>query len=303
MYIMRRILIPFICLTGLVCSCNQKALEIESASSNEYVLTFSNEIDVDVESKAHTVLEPSSSGVSANIYWGASTGSLGTSETAVSGYTGNQSLLFKTSGPTTLATGKYMTNPAKTYNWYVSNINPTSGSTGWTIVADGATTSIDPVAGVASSNGTSVSITLNHILARIGTLSATAPTGCTVYSIAWTLIPVGKVNNKYLGTKGTYNIAKGQYTDISTSLAESGATITANQDTWYIPGQYKIKLVYKLKKGDWISSDITKTSSAFELAKGKTNNFSCTLDGDSATEIKLSVTLSSWGYNSVTLNF
>lgn len=194
-----------------------------------------------------------------------------------------------------IATGWYQTASGTAYNYYVSNSAITFGAGGSTIAASNAT---DVVAGCtqAANNTTSPSVTLEHVFARTGTLTATAPSGYTASGVSWKIVSKSGGTG---GTAGTYNIATKAWSGV-TALSTATA-ITGTSDMYLTPGVYTISVTYTLTKGDY--SKTSTKSGDVTLVAGKKNNISCTLpvDGPGAQGITLGVTLTNWADQAVTL--
>lgn len=230
------------------------------------------------------------------LYWSATTGST-TSQTSKYGSTSGSVSSGK------ISTGKYQTATATTYNWYVSNMALTNNSGGTTISADGTTT--DVIAGMTTSNSTEPAVTLSHIFARTGSLTAslsssTSSKGYSLSNVSWKIVGKSTVNSKTVGQKGTYNISKGAFTDVSSSLSSSTA-ITSSSDFYLMPGTYTITCSFRLTLGDFVK-DYSKSGDV-TLVAGKKNSITATIDIDEAKPITLSVTLSGWGSQSHSLTF
>ena len=191
-------------------------------------------------------------------------------------------------------TGWYQTTTATKYNYYLSNSAITFAAGGSTVAAANTT---DVIAGstTAATTSTAPSVTLEHVFARTATMSATAPDGYTASAVTWKI--VSKTGGTG-GTAGTYNIATKAWTDV-TALAER--SLTSSDDLYLTPGVYNVTVSYTLAKGDWKKS-FTK-SGEVTLVAGKKNSITAALPDDGgATEIVLSVSLSPWGTEGLTLS-
>ena len=100
------------------------------------------------------------------------------------------------------------------------------------------------------------------------------------------------------GTKGTFNMATKMWSSVSALAQQSVASGT---DLYLVPGNYTLSVTYTLKKEDWTNT-FTKTASV-KLEAGKINNISGTAVGGTAEEITLSVTLTAWTDNDITITF
>lgn len=269
---------------GLV-SCSKEQDEVSTASPQEIVLLVDDcSMDMAVETRTTAVSQ-----VPTSLYWSATTGTLGTSET--SKWSSAQASV--SSGK--ISTGKYQTLTPTSYNYYLSNVAITFGSTGSTVTADGAQT--DVIVGKATSNNGTTSITMDHVFARTGSLTCNTQEGYEISNVSWKIVGKSNIN----GTKGTYNIAKGQFTAASTKLGTATA-ITSSSDKYLIPGTYTVSVTYTLKKGDNYSTTLTKSGDV-TLQAGKVNNISCTAVGGSATPVDFNVSLNDWGSNDINVNF
>ena len=142
-----------------------------------------------------------------------------------------------------LHTGRYQSNPATRYNYYVSNVPISFSSGGSTIEVDGST---DVIAGCTkgATDDISPSITLEHILARTGKICIIPPEGCTINPVSYVLFA-----DRTGGPKGTYNIATRDWSNIPDRL--TAYTLKDNSDLYLIPGTYLIRIGIYLRKGKW----------------------------------------------------
>lgn len=237
----------------------------------------SDDIDFSVDTKATAITSLPSS-----LYWGATTGS--SSETAK----WSSSSASLSSGK--INTGKYQTATATAYNYYVSNVNMSIGAN-TTISASNGTDVI--VGRTAASTSTTPAVTLNHIFARTGSLTATAPSGFSASNVSWTIVSKGDIS----GTAGTYNLRTSAWS--SPTKLTTASALTSSSDMYLIPGTYTISVTYTLTKGDNVqtytkSGDVT-------LVAGKINNIACTLVSNAVNEIQISLTLTAWGSQNLTL--
>lgn len=258
-------------------ACNkEEAFAPANADEGEIVLIIDDgSIDMGVETKASAITS-----VPSSLNWLASTGAWKSETVKWSPAAGSVS-----SGK--LATGKYQTNSATAYNYYVSNGSMAFAAGGSTIAAENT---IDVIAGctTAATTSTAPSITLDHVFARTGTLTCNTQTGFDIKNVSWKI--------QGAGTKGTYNIATKTWSGL-TALAQTA--ITSSSDMYLVPGSYTITVSYTLYRGDY-SEDFTK-SGTVTLTAGKKNNISCTAIGGRDTSIKIGVTLTDWGTENKTL--
>ena len=274
-----RALAPLACAVLVLPSCMDGA---EPDGPREVVLAVGGSFEARVDTRATAVTS-----VPSTLYWGATTGTRGSSEALKAG----AAQKGVTSGK--LATGLYQTATPTSYNHYVSNVTFTVPSTG--NVTMSATNTTDVVCGWAATTSSSApSVALDHIFARTGTLTATAPSGFTASNVSWKVVGKSAVN----GTAGTYNLSTGAWTAASTKLTAATA-LTSSSDMYLIPGTYTVTVTYTLTKGDNVQT-YTKSGDV-NLAAGKTNNISCTLLTNTVSEISIGLTLTAWGSEAVTL--
>ena len=264
---------------AVITACNKELSSSDFQEPQEIVINIDGtQIEADVTTKTTAV-----SSVPSKLYFAGTTGS-STSQTS------KWTSVEKTVSSNKISTGYYQTATATSYNYYLSNCAMTFSASGCTISADGSTN--DVIAGVAkSSTSTTPSVTLDHVFARTGTLSATC-SGYTLSNLSYKL----KTNGTNTGTKGTYNIYTGAWSS-TTTLSEQ--TITNSSDLYLIPGSYTLTISGTRSKGDFSKSFTG--SVPVTLVGGKINNISATITGgDQATEIIISTSLTAWG--TTTLN-
>lgn len=265
-------------ITGLAAGC-AKSVEPENQHPQQIVLCVGDDtIDMDVQTKATAITE-----IPSTLNFSVTTGTLGSSETTKKA----SASVSPASGK--IATGLYQTANATSYNYYVSNCPITFAASGSTVSASNTT---DVIAGTATSDSTSPSVTLDHIFARTGNLTLNTQDGYTLSVISWSIA------SSTGGTAGTYNIATKAWSQL-TKLATT--SITKTSDMYLVPGSYTLKVSYTLTKGDWTKS-FTK-SAVVTLVGGKINNISGTASGGNASEISLSVSLTPWGSTNITADF
>lgn len=270
-------------LTSVLGSCQKdQVLGVSDGLNEEIILSVADgSIDMEVQTKAAEITS-----VPSSLYLERTTGTW-KSETS------KNASASKTVSSGKINTGWYQTATPTAYNYYVSNKAITFAAGGSTISASNDT---DVIAGCtqAATNSTTPSVTLDHVFARTGSLTANAPSGYTISDITWKI-----QSNTGAGTAGTYNIATKAW---SSTTALSQTTFTGSSDLYLVPGSYTITLSYKLTKGDW-NNTFSKTATV-SLAAGKVNSISTTVPADGgATEIVLSVSLTAWGTNSLTPTF
>ena len=224
------------CVRGLFTDESEIVLSIQ-----EELCDFSVKADELTKTTAVTSL-PSS------LYWGATTGS--GSETA------KWSSSSKAVSGGRIYTGQYQTLSPTTYNYYVSNVSLSVGSS-VTVSATGGTSGTDVIVGRLSSNSSTPSVSLRHIFARTGSLSFTGlPEGISVVSSTWYI----KTAGSNLGTAGTYNLTTGAWS--STSGLSSWTTFTGATDMYVIPGTYSIRADFTDSNGNAYSQTANVTFTA-----------------------------------------
>ena len=265
-------------ITGLAAGC-AKSVEPENQHPQQIVLCVGDDtIDMDVQTKTTAI-----TAIPSTLYFSVTTGESGSSETQKTA----SAQVSPASGK--IATGLYQTANATSYNYYVSNCPITFAASGSTVSASNAT---DVIAGTATSDSTSPSVTLDHIFARTGNLTLNTQDGYTLSVISWSIA------SSTGGTAGTYNIATKAWSQL-TKLATT--SITKTSDMYLVPGNYTLTVKYTLTKGDW-TQNFTK-SAVVTLVGGKINNISGTASGGAASEISLAVSLTPWGSNNITADF
>ena len=264
---------------GLV-SCSKNAMSVEEPFADvgkEIVIGVGDTMDAVVTTKATAVTT-----LSGNLYWGASTGT--TTETV------KWATADGTVSSNKISTGKYQTSTATAYNYYVAN-------SAFTVAGDMtvANNNTDVIAGrTAQSTSATPAVTLNHIFARTGTLTCNTQSGYTISGVSWKIVGKSAIN----GSAGTFNMKSQSWTAASTKLT-SDTAITSSSDMYLIPGTYTIKVTYTLTRGDWTGT-FTKQGDV-TLVAGKKNNITCTAIGGAASQIVLSLSLTAWGDNAVSL--
>ena len=276
---MKKIFIAVLAAGVAFCSCNKELQgEVNAVPEGAIVLSIDGSaIDMDVESKAESL--------PASLYLSRTTGTW-KSETSK-----NASASFNVSSGK-INTGWYQTATATAYNYYVANQNITFAADGSTISAPADT---DVIAGCTqgATNSTTPSVTLEHVFAKIGTLTCNTQSGYTISNISW---KIKSTSGGTGGTAGTYNIATKSWSGV-TALSEKA--ISSNETKYYTSGSYTVSVTYTLTNGDY-SSTFTKSGSV-TLVGGKINSITCTAIGGNASQIVLSVSLAEWGSQSHTM--
>ena len=250
----------------------------EASAPGEIVIGVGEDFSAEVSTKATAITS-----VPSTLYWGATTGT--SSESSKWAATSASVSSSK------INTGHYQTASPTAYNYYVANQSFSVGATTSMTVANNNT---DVIAGrTASSSSLTPSVTLGHIFARTGTLTANAPSGYTISGVSWKIVGKSDIN----GTAGTYNMTSGAWSAASTKLS-SETSLTSSSDMYLIPGTYTIKVTYTLSKGEW-SSTATKSADV-TLVQGKINNITGTVNNlGGASEIVLSLSVSDWTTNNI----
>ena len=250
----------------------------EASAPGEIVIGVGEDFSAEVSTKATAITS-----VPSTLYWGATTGT--SSESSKWAATSASVSSSK------INTGHYQTASPTAYNYYVANQSFSVGATTSMTVANNNT---DVIAGrTASSSSLTPSVTLGHIFARTGTLTANAPSGYTISGVSWKIVGKSDIN----GTAGTYNMTSGSWSAASTKLS-SETSLTSSSDMYLIPGTYTIKVTYTLSKGEW-SSTATKSADV-TLVQGKINNITGTVNNlGGASEIVLSLSVSEWTTNNI----
>ncbi len=178
-----------------------------------------------------------------------------------------------------IATGVYQTSTPTPYYYFVSNSTPMliSGKTKMHV-----TTSTDVICGVNLSSGTTVNVTMQHVLARVGTVSVSAEAGYTVSSVSLTLVAPG--------TGCDFNATDNIYESVSTGsdVVIAGAVGNNANDLYVVPGSYTLNLSYILRMNNYYKS-FSKSTTIY-LSRGQVHSINVVLDGD-ATQVDYSVTV------------
>lgn len=279
---MKRLFILPVLVTALLSVACNKPEELLSSSAStqpgEIVIGVGDGFSAEVSTKATAITS-----VPSTLYWGATTGS----STEASKWAAASVSVSSNK----INTGHYQTASPTAYNYYVANNSFTVGATTTMTVANNNT---DIIAGRTAANSTTTpSVSLGHIFARTGSLTANAPSGYTISNVSWKIVGNGDIN----GTAGTYNMTSGVWSSASTKLT-SETSLTSSSDMYLIPGTYTIKVTYTLSKGEW-SSTATKSANV-TLVQGKINNITGTVSElGGATEIVLSLSVTAWSTNNI----
>ena len=146
----------------------------------------------------------------------------------------------------------------------VGNTSPASGT--------------DFVVGKAQSSGAEVNVVLDHIYARTGTVTLSAPAGVTLSSVSWSIASHGNDT----GFAGTYNIDNGTWTS---SGPLTSRTLTSGSDYYLIPGLYDVTVRYSATMLDGTTRYGIEKTGTVNLAKGKVNNIAAIMPDETSTEL------------------
>ena len=264
-------------------SCNKQPVDVVGPESEgaEFVIGLDDSFIASVETRATAI--NAVSGLPNTLYWGATTGT--STETVKYASSGNAIGTARSSA--NIATGKYQTNPATAYNWYVATQTFAMTATPTMTVANNNNDVL--VGRTAASTSTTPTVALNHVFCRTGSFSLTATNGYTATATKWEL---QSPTNSTTGTAGTYNLKTGAWASSSARLT-SWTEVTNSSDLYLIPGTYNIRVTYTLSVGDY-TSPLTYATTTVTFDQGKINNVVGTIDGEGADEITIGVTVTPW---------
>lgn len=233
--------------------------------------------------------------IPSTLYWGATTGTRGA--TSGSGVETKKWLAASaTVSDNKISTGKYQTATPTAYNYYVSNRSfnvPDTGNLTMTV----SDNSSDIVVGwLAGSTSSTPSVTLNHIFARTGSLSVSAPSGYTATANSWSIVGKSAIN----GTAGTFNLSTGAFSSTSSTL--SSTSINGDSDLWLIPAVYTVSVNYTLSRANGYSSTFTQSADV-TLVGGKVNNITANITKNPAVGITFTVSVTDWASQNVVGTF
>lgn len=269
-------------LAGVVAlaSCNKELPSASISEAQEVIFKVENNLDFNIQTKATAVTELNTFNVIAENSTSSSSVWSTTTTKSGSNYT----------------TGKYWPSTDGKYAFYASNVAMTYASGGATISPSSNDTDIVVAYSAYNANNykKSIALTFDHIYARIGTVSITAPSGYT--------INVSSVSTSIV-KGGTYNVKTGSWTSKGTSSSQTLSV--GSNDIYAVPNTYNVTVKYTLTKGDY-SKEFTKTGSV-TLVQGKINNITATpsvSSDEGASDIIFTVSLTPWGSqnHSITLN-
>lgn len=208
---------------------------------------------------------------------------------ATTGTTGSESYAWTTvatkSGDSYI-TDKYWPNGNLSYHFYASNASLTFAPAGATVTVDGST---DVVCAYKSNPAlnTQAVLTFNHILTRLGTVTATCPDGYT--------LTVSSIGIKKLKTTGTCNLRTKGWT--GTNEVQMQAVQVGNNDLYFIPGQYDVSVTFTMVKGDFSGTYTSVGSVTFPAEK--LCNLTLNITKDPAVPVSFSVTVLDWEARSI----
>lgn len=183
------------------------------------------------------------------------------------------------------APGQYWPFTDQQYAFYMSNAAIASTMTGPTVRA---LSTADVVVAACLNPGFKQdnAVVFSHVFSRIGTCTVTASSKYTVTGLTVKLTPK---------TKGTYNLATGEWSGVTAGLAVTlasalGASVDNNLYT--VPGTYTVTVNYTLTR-DIYSETFNKTGEV-TLVAGEINDLSVALPDGNEANLTLSVNLSKW---------
>ena len=156
-----------------------------------------------------------------------------------------------------------------------------------------------------------VNLTFNHLLARIGTITVNAQSGYTISNIGVRIFSYGsdyaQANDnivydpvigefKFSDEEGERGVLDYSFTDPSFGVTRNLSS--GSNDVYIQPGTHQLLVSYTLTKGDYTES-FTK-SGEVTLQAGKINNITCTAVGGNAQEVQFSVNVQNWTSTTLT---
>lgn len=265
-------------------SCNKDAEK--GTTSNEIAFTASDSFSADVITKVNALTSISS------FYAAATTGTTGRESALWSGKE-----FKKANGDTKFSSsGVYWPATQQAIHFYASNLNPNCSGSNVTV---NASTDTDVLCAYLETPTwkTVNNLTFNHILARLGRCTITAPSGYEGSNLSITVKP--KVS-------GTYNLRTSAWSNLTESSSAVTVTNTFSgggsvNDIYLVPDSYTINASYTLTKGTY-SETFSKTATV-TLAAGRINQISATLPQGNATDLQFTVTVTPWTDNAITATF
>lgn len=301
---MKKYIIPFILLSVVACEKQFTGSDIIAEDSTEPIVigVTGDDLSAVVYTKATEVTS-----VPSSVNWLATSGTINTAGEAKK-YNNKAVSLATENGKITGHTGYYWPSTNTSYNFYVCYNAESSNAISFT-AGTGATISANTNKDVLAAKGTAtwkstLDMNLQHIFARTANLILNTQSGYDLSDVSWTI-----KSNTGGGTAGTYNITKGTWSG-QTALAQtaigaadagntSASKSTHTSDMYLIPGSYRVDITYTLTKGDYTET-FTKGAD-ITLVAGKKNTITATAVGGTATEIIITVSLTAWGTNSITI--
>lgn len=163
------------------------------------------------------------------------------------------------------------------YHFYASNVSlGTDGKTVTTATASSAGVDDIVCASKDAVYKTTNNLVFDHVMARIGAFSITAPPGLIVSNASASIAAVPTV--------GTYDLSAGTW---SASSANRTVSLSATNDIYVVPGSYTISVSYTLSGPTGESQNLTK-SGTVAIVKGNVNNIRLNLAGTTTKEIVVS---------------
>lgn len=279
-YNMKRLSFLIFGLAALI-SCQKEAVVCDDVTAKEIAFQVEGDLDFNVETKATAVTSLNTFNVIAE-----------NTSTATQVW----SISSVTKSGSNYLTAKYWPITDQKYAFYASNAAMTYSQQGATIAVANANTDIVAAfsAYSASNYKQAIGLTFNHIFARVGTFTVSAPSGYTVSNVSAVTMSAP--------VSGTYNVKNGTW---SRGSAVSHTLSNGSNDVYVAPGDVTVTVTYTLTRGEYVKT-FTKTAT-ISLVGGKINNITATPSfaaGEEASEITLSVSLNAWGTqnHSVTLS-
>ena len=201
----------------------------------------------------------------------------------------------KVSGTELYTGGKMWPSMEVAYHFYASNSTLSFGTSGCTVSGDGTEDIVCAYLPESEYNKQN-SLAFNHIYARIGEVSIEAQTGYEISDVSISMeCPV----------TGTYDIrtgaGKSDGTGWTPSSPEVRTLVSGANDQYVIPGEYVLKVSYKLTKDEW-SESFDKTAKVC-IVGGMINIIKGTAIGGNASEVTFDVTVAEWDSRTVNVDW
>lgn len=287
----RLLIITTAAVCALAVSCKQESVPVNTSSGKEEIaFTTNDSFSAEVSTKTSIITSLQSSG----FYASATTG------------TSSETLLWNNAN-FNYSSGQYKGNrywPVENngIHFYASNAEITFSADGCSVNGVSAKEKDVVCASLASPAwGVANELTFEHIFARVGAVTVTAPDGYNVVNLNISFTP--KITGNYnIKTKSWSNEAA----DSSSPIKKIASSASTNDNNlWIIPGTYTLTATYTLEKGTGdgkYSESFSKTASV-KLEAGKLNSIQTTLPEGNASEIQFTVSVTEWGNNSITAVF